>query len=172
MGEQPIYAGMGSIGASQPGLAQYVLSNKLILTNIQVYLKSRKDQTSEGERIEYSPDSIEWFMNKMSVPLSKTALLSSFNNENELLATEWCMFEMFLIDMLSRVHMYKFSEKQILELSQLYFDYTDLALRRAMGRQITDKDFLRGTTGETRTTLDQRVTEEQKKSGGLFGLFR
>ena len=173
----------GSIGASNPGLAQTILDAEVDIAKIGLELQGYRAVIKPNGALTYelqksddinalavSSSCAAWMQSKLRGALSKTVSLSNIKDQKEMDTIAWAMIKAFIMELLSRWDEFDLDKNKYLHLSSLYIDSVVFSVRNPLGEGI--RGFLSTSTSETYTRSDARVTEQQEKKGlrGLLGV--
>jgi len=181
MGEGQTVVMPGSIGASNPGLAQTILDAEMEIAKIGLELQGYRavvkpngalvyEKVNEVDAIAVSPACSAWMQTRLRGALSKTVSLSNIKDQREMDAIAWAMVKAFIFELLSRWDEFELNKNKYLHLSAMYIDYVVFSVRNPLGEGI--RSLLSKSTSETYSRSDARVTEQQEKRGirGILGV--
>lgn len=171
----------GAIGATQPGVTQYVLNaEEIILENtreLEGYMRVTKANgrfeyakiKDDDHQVTYPPQVISWMQSKLRGVMNKNTYLSYIGKDTELSEIQWQIQRMFLFELFARWREFDLNEKKYLQLAEMHLNATYFATQQVLGGGV--RKFLAQSTSENTSNVNQRVTEQQEKKG-ILGIFK
>lgn len=171
----------GSIGASQPGVTQYVLNAEEIILECTRELEGYVRVTKPNGRFEYlklKDDEhtvtypqfvIAWMQGKLRGVMNKNTYLSYIETGLELSEMQWEIQRMFLFELFSRWHEFDLNEKKFMQLSEMHMNALYFATQQILGGGV--RNFLAKSTSESTSNVNQKLIESQEKKG-IMGIFK
>jgi hypothetical protein len=174
----------GSIGASQPGVTQYVLNAEEIILECTRELEGYIRVTKEGGQggftykkltdndysVTHRPVVIAWMQSKLRGIMNKNTYLSYVANDVDVQALQWSIQHMFIDELLCRWQEFDLNEKKFLQLAEMHMNALYFATQQIIGGGV--RGFLSKSTSETTSNVNQKISEEQAKKsllGGILG---
>lgn len=166
----------GSIGANAPELSRYILDNDEIINeavkSLQGYVKlidkSGEEYLKYVEGRAYNDQCVAWMRNKLRTVLNKNTFLSQLD-VNDMYRVASFMAAGFRKEIFLSAKEFGVDSSKMVELHNMYNDYLDLAIRRALNE--SDKRFFQNTHSEAVQKVHQTIDEREEKKGWTGKLF-
>jgi len=170
-----------SIGASQPGVTQYVLNAEEIILECTRELEGYVRVTKPNGRFEYKllEDKehqvtyptfvIAWMQSKLRGVMNKNTYLSYVADGTDLQALQWEIQCMFLFELFARWQEFDLNEKKFMQLCEMHMNALYFATQQILGGGV--RNFLAKSTSESTSNVNQKLTEQQEKKG-IMGIFK
>jgi hypothetical protein len=171
----------GTIGGSNPGLAEMILESESEIMRIGYELRGWKCKIADGKLFYEEPEGwdaddyhtercVIWFQGKLRSVMGKNTYLANLTSDNEMNETIWYVYEEFITELLCKHREYELDDKKYIQLAFLYLDYIDMAFRHPLGGGI--RKFLTSTVAEQHSRSESKMTEQSEKKGPLSFLRR
>jgi hypothetical protein len=173
---------VGSIGSTSPEFATFILEceKEIIKTTAEmqgwVLLidedtgKAVTRRLDEDDRLGFSLKCISWHQSKLRGILNKNTILSTIMTEQRCDELIFSVCKLYSMELLEKWKEFEIDETKFSFLNESHYKFCHFAFYRAFNKG--DREFLSKTTSETTSRVDQRISEQQEKKGGVLGFLR
>ena len=168
----------GSLGSSQAGLAQWMLSGEeevdSIIAGMRGFRRVVRDDRVTYERLStedppFSEECCAWFQAHLLAVLGKNVALGRINTEAEKHELAWQMWRSFRDDCAVNFRRFDLRATKLKFLLSQYRTHVLFALTHPLYGGM--RGVLTSTTSESTQTVRQNITSSEEKKGLLGGIF-
>jgi len=168
---------IGGIGSTQPEFSKEILDSSRILDDVMLRLQGLvrvTDKTGEDRLIQigdrkYDDRVIIWVRGKLLEVLNKNMYLSNLSAQDMYREAHAMAMGFWDETWINWGEQHQLTPGEMTELLHLYTNFLSQATRHPLGEGI--RRFLKDTTQETTSRVQQTLTESSDKKGLIGGLF-